>query len=160
MATNTSVVCRQGYGALRYYATLPASNDALVLLFLQAGHQDDDVLRDYDYVSQLLNGSGNKECTAPNYNRKTITSGATITPDNTNNRVDVMLPQQTWTALGAMTGTNAQQQLAALIVGYQANVSTGTDSTLQVMTKHYYPFVADGSDRIVPFPSGFYRAAG
>jgi hypothetical protein len=160
MATNTTVVCRQGLGAVRYYATLPGTNDALVLLFLRSGHQDDDVLRDYDYVSQLLNGSGNVECSAANYVRKQITSAATITPDNSNNRVDVMLPTQTWTSLGAMTGTNAQQQQAALLVCYQANVSTGTDSTLQVLTKHYYPFIADGSDRIVPFPAGFYRAAG
>jgi len=160
LATNTSVVCRQGLGAARYYSTLPAANDALVMVFLRSGHQDDDTLRDYDYLSQLLNGSGNKECSAANYVRKQITSGASITPDNTNNRVDVGLPTTTWTSLGAMTGTNAQQEQAALLVCYQANVSTGTDSTLQVLTKHYYPFVADGSDRIVPFPSGFYRAAG
>lgn len=160
MATNTTVVCRQGLGATRYYSTLPGTNDALVLLFLQAGHQDDDILRDYDFVSQLLANAANKECTAANYVRKQITSAATITPDNTNNRVDVMLPTQTWTSLGAMTGTNSQQQMAALVVAYQANVSTGSDSTLQILTKHYYPFVADGSDRIVPFPAGFYRAAG
>lgn len=160
MATNTSVVCRQGYGAARYYATLPGANDALVLMFLQTGHQDDDVLRDYDTVSQLLNNATNKECTAPNYVRKTITSGATITPDNTNNRVDVTLPSTTWTSLGAMSGTNSKQEQAALLVCYQPDVSSGTNSTLLVLTKHYYPFVADGSDRIVPFPSGFYRAAG
>jgi hypothetical protein len=160
MATNTTVVCRQGLGAARYYATLPGTNDALVMLFLQAGHQDDDVLRDYDFVSQLLANAANKECTAANYTRKQITSGATITADNSNNRVDVHLPTQTWTSLGAMTGTNAQQEVAALLVCYQANVSTGSDSTLAPLTKHYYPFIADGSDRIVPFPAGFYRAAG
>jgi hypothetical protein len=160
MATNTSVVCRQGYGAARYYASLPGTNDALTFMFLQAGHEDDDILRDYDYLSQVLTVAQNKECTATNYVRKTITSGATVTLDNTNNRVDVGLPSVTWAALGAMTGTNAQQQVAALLVCYQANVSSGTDATLQVLTKHYYPFVADGSDRIVPFPSGFYRAAG
>lgn len=160
MATNTSVACRQAYGAARYYVTLPNPNDALVLLFLQAGHQDDDVLRDYDYVSQVLGNAANKECTAPNYVRKTITSGATITFDNTNNRVDVQLPSTTWTALGAMTGTNAQQDVEALLVGYQADTTTGSDSTLLLLGKAYYPFIADGSDRIVPFPSGFYRAAG
>jgi hypothetical protein len=160
VATNTTVVCRQGLGAARYYAGLPGTNDALVLMFLQAGHQDDDVLRDYDYVAQLLGNAANKECTALNYVRKTITSGATITPENVNNRIDVFLPTLTWSALGAMTGSNSQQEIAALLVCYQANVSSGTDSTLQVLTKHYYPFVADGSDRIVPFPAGFYRAAG
>lgn len=160
MATNTSVVCRQGLGAARYYASLPAANDALVLIFLQAGHQDDDILRDYDFVSQVLGNAANKECNALNYVRKTITSGSTLTPDNTNNRYDVTLPTTTWTALGAMSGTNSQQQIAALLVCYQANTSAGTDATLQVLSKHYYPFVADGSDRIVPFPAGFYRAAG
>lgn len=160
MATTGSVVCRQGYGATRYYATLPGSSDAIVLIFLQAsGLQDDDVLRDYDTVAQVLAG-GNKECNAANYVRKQITSGATITLDNTNNRVDVGLPTTTWTALGAMTGANSQQNIAKLLVCYQPNTSTGTDSTLLVLSAHYYPFIADGSDRIVPFPNGYYRAAG
>lgn len=159
MATNGSVVCRQGLGTVRYYATLPQTNDAIVLVILQAGHQDDDILRDYDYLSQVLANTANKECTAANYVRKPITSGATITPDNANNRVDVALPTQTWTQLGAMSGSNSQQQIAAILVCYQANTSTGTDSTLQVLSKHYYPFVADGSDRQVTIPN-FYRAAG
>lgn len=159
MATNGSVVCRQGYGAGRYYAGLPNTSDAIVLVILQGGHQDDDILRDYDYLSQVLANTANKECTAANYVRKQITSGATITPDNANNRVDVGLPTQTWTALGSMTGANSQQQIAAILVCYQANTSTGTDATLQVLTKHYYPFVADGSDRQVTI-TNFYRAAG
>lgn len=159
MATNTTVVCRQGLGTTRYYASLPGTNDAIVLILLQDGHQDDDILRDYDYVSQVLANAANKECTAANYVRKSITSGATISPDNTNNRVDVALPTQTWSSLGVISGTNAQQQIRAVLVCYQANVSSGTDSTLQVLSKHYYPFVADGSDRQVTIPN-FYRAAG
>lgn len=159
MATNGSVVCRQGYGAGRFYAGLPNTNDAIVLVILQAGHQDDDILRDYDYLSQLLANASNHECTAPNYVRKQITSGATINFDNTNNRVDVGLPTQTWTTLGAMTGSNSQQQIAGVLVCYQADTTTGTDATLQVLTKHYYPFVADGSDRQVTI-TNFYRAAG
>lgn len=160
MATTGSVVCASGYGAVRYYSTLPAANDALVLIFLQAtGQQDDDTLRDYTTIAQVLAG-GNKECTATNYVRKTITSGATVTPDNTNNRVDVTLPSTTWSALGSMTGTNAQQAVNALLVAYQPDTTSGSDSTLLLLTKHYYPFVCDGSDRIVPFPNGFYRAAG
>jgi hypothetical protein len=159
MATNTSVVCRQGLGTTRYYAGLPGTNDAIVLVMLQSGHQDDDVLRDYDYVAQVLGNSANKECTAANYARKQITSGATVTFDNVNNRVDVGLPTQTWVSLGAMTGTNSRQEIAAILVCYQANVSSGTDSTLQVLSKHYYPFLADGSNRQVTI-SAFYRAAG
>lgn len=161
MATTGNVVCREGYGAARYYATLPAASDAIQLIILQAGHQDDDLLRDYSTVAALLAGSStNKRCTAPNYVDKQITSGTTVTPDNTNNRVDVDLPDTTWTALGAMTGTNSKQDQAAVLICYQPNTSTGSDSTLLILSKHYYPFVADGSDRIVPFPNGFYRAAG
>lgn len=160
MATNGNFVCRSGLGQARYYASLPGASDALILLFLQpVSQQDDDVLRDYDTVAAVL-GGGNKECTAPGYVRKSITSGTTSTPDNTNNRVDVDVPDTTWTALGAMTGTNSKQDQAAVLICYQPNTSTGSDSTLLVLSKHYYPFVADGSDRIVPFPNGFYRAAG
>lgn len=160
MATTGNVVCRSGLGQARYYASLPATNDALVVIILQpVGQQDDDVLRDYDTVSQVLNG-GNTECTAVNYARQTITSGATAVPDNTNNRVDVDLPNVTFPALGSMTGTKAGQPQSAVLICYQANTTTGTDSTLLVLSKHLYQFMADGSDRIVPFPNGFYRAAG
>lgn len=160
MATDGNIVCSGGLGQARYYSTLPGTSDALILIFLRpTSQQDDDVLRDYTSVASLLSG-GNLECTAANYVRKSITSGATITPDNTNNRVDVDLPDTTWTALGSMTGTNAKQDQSALLIAYQANTSTGTDATLVPLTKHNYPFVADGSDRQVPFPNGFYRAAG
>lgn len=159
MATTGTVVCRQGYGAARYYASLPGTNDALVFILLQSGHQDDDVLRDYDFVSQLLAGSGNLECTALNYARKSITSGSAITLDNTNNRVDVGLPTQTYTQLGAISGSNSQQQIRAVLVCYQANTLSGTDSTLQVLSKHYFPFVADGTTRQITI-ADFYRAAG
>lgn len=159
MATTGSVVCRQGLGTVRYYAGLLAANDAIVLIMLQAGHEDDSTLRDHDTVSQVLAVTANKEPTTANYTRKTIASGATVTADDVNNRIDVALPTQTWASLGAMTGTNSQQQIAAVLVCYQPNTTTGTDSTLLVLSKHYYPFVADGSDRQVTIPD-FYRAAG
>ena len=160
MATTASVVCRSGYGAARYYAGLPAANDALILRFWQpVNQQDDDVFRDHETIAALIS-AGNTQCTAPGYIAKQITSGVNLSIDNTNNRVDVYPPNTTWTALGAMSGANSRQEISALTISYQPSVSSGTTSTELLLTKHYFPFIADGSDRTVPFPSGFYRAAG
>lgn len=157
MAITGNVVCRSGYGAVRYYTSLPATNDALVIVLLKlAGLQDDDVIRDHATLAPLLAAS-NDECDATGYVRKTVTSGTTITPDDTNNLVDCDLPDQTWTALGTF-GT--PQSIGAFLVCYDPDTTTGDDSQLLVLTKHYYTKILDGSNMLLPLPNGFFRSAG
>lgn len=162
MATNGSFICMAGLGRHRYYVSLPAANDALVLAFLQpTGQQDDDALRDnLTFAALFATSTGNKECTAPGYARQLITSGTSETPDYVNNRVDSTVPTRLFPGLGAMTGTNAKQDQAALLLGYQPDTTSGSDATIQLIGKAYYPFVADGTDRQVTFPSNLLRAAG
>lgn len=161
MALNGSFICVEGLGAARYYATLPGAADALVLRILQeSGQQDDSLLFGHQTMAALLLGStGNKECTATGYAPKQITSGATITRDLTNRRVDVDLPDQTWFSLGAMTGPNSGQRQSAVLVSYQPNTSGGTTASEIPLAKLYFPFMADGSDRTVPFPNDLFRHA-
>lgn len=135
-------------GKVKYYAELPAANDALILIPLEAsGLEADSTLRDYDDVAALLAGTTNEQTTA---GRKTITS-VTNTVDDTNDRFDSDFADQTWTAL---TG-NA---IGALLVAYDPDTTTGTDSTLIPLTKHDWSITPDGSD-VTATVANFYRAS-
>lgn len=105
---------------------------------------------DYDDVAALLVPAGNTESVATNYARKTGLTG-TITVDDTNDRVDVDFPDQTWTALGPGTA------ITKLVTAYE---NAAADATRIPMTHHDFTPTPDGSDLTVQFnASGFYRAA-
>lgn len=126
-------------GRLAYYASLPAANDALILILLEtSGIESDALLRDYDDVAALLAASTNEQTTG---GRKTVTS-VTVTVDDTNDRVNLDFADQTWTAL---TG-NA---ISALLIAYDPDTTGGTDSTLVPLTKHDLAVTPDGTDLIV-----------
>jgi len=137
-------------GKVKYYAELPATNDALIVVLLEAtGLEADATLKDYDDLAALLAGSSNEQTTM---GRKTITS-ATITVDDTNERVDIDIADQTWTAA---TG-NA---VGALLICYDPDTTTGTDSTLVPLTKHDFTITPDGSDVTAQInAAGFFRAS-
>jgi len=137
-------------GKVKYYAELPATNDALIVVLLEAtGLEADATLKDYDDLAALLAGSSNEQTTM---GRKTITS-ATITVDDTNERVDIDIADQTWTAA---TG-NA---VGALLICYDPDTTTGTDSTLVPLTKHDFSITPDGSDVTAQInAAGFFRAS-
>ena len=66
----------------------------------------DDAMRDTDHLTALL-ATAADEATDASYARKTGLTG-TITVDDTNNRVDVDMADQTWTALaGTSVSANA-----------------------------------------------------
>lgn len=150
------IVMNQGLGAARYYAGLPGASDGLVLVLLKsAGIEADETLRDYASLSALLAGTSD-ECTAPNYVRKQITSGTTVTYTAASNRVDCFFPDQTITTLGSI-GT--AQQVQKLLVCYWPTVGTGGDAAILPLTMHDYPHICDGTDFLLSLPSGFYRDA-
>lgn len=123
-------------GKLAYYAGLPAANDALIIIPLEAtGLEADATLKDYDDVAALIAGTTNEQTTM---GRKTVTS-VTVTIDDVNDRVDIDIADQVWTAA---TG-NA---LGALLIAYDPDTTTGTDSTLVPQTKHDFAVTPDGSD--------------
>lgn len=151
------VTCRGGLGAAGYYAGLPGATDGLVLVLLQLTNLEADAtLRDYASLSTLLAGTSN-ECTAPNYTRKQITSGTSVTYDAGTNRVDCFFPAQTWTSLGSAV---TLQQVQKLVVCYWPIVGTGGDAAIIPLTAHDYFHVCDGTDFQASMPNGFYRDAG
>lgn len=142
-------------GKLAYYATLPAANDAIIVLLLKSsGLEADGTLVDYDDVSALL-AAANDEADFTNYVRKTAAS-VTVTVDDTNNRVDVDMADITWTAAGG--GTN--NTIGALLTSYDPDTTSGTDTTLVPATKHDFSVTTDGSDLTAQVATaGFYRAS-
>lgn len=113
------------------------------------GIEADATMKDYDDLASLLAGSSNEQTTM---GRKTITS-VTVTVDDTNDRVDIDFADQVWT--GA-TG-NA---ISKLLVCYDPDTTTGTDSTLVPLTAHDFVVTPDGSDVTAQVAAaGFFRAS-
>lgn len=103
-----------------------------------------------DLAAVLANGT--TEADATNYARKTGLTG-TITVDNTNDRVDVDIPDQTWTALGGATNNS----LVGLIVYYQESAA---DSGRVPLTHHDFLITTDSSDVTAQVnAAGFFRAS-
>lgn len=102
-------------------------------------------------VAALLAAS-NTEADFTNYARKTGLTG-TITVDNTNDRVDVDIDDQTWTSAGGASNNT----LTKLIVAYQESAA---DSGRIPLTHHDFALTTDGSDITAQVnASGFFRAA-
>lgn len=140
-------------GKAAYYATLPATNDALVLVLLKTAAADATV-RDFDTLAAIL-GGGSTEADFTNYARKSLTS-PTVTVDDANDRVDVDIADQTWTSAGGATNNT----LAKLIVCYDADTTSGTDANIIPLTAHDFVVTTDGTDLIAQIAaSGFYRAS-
>lgn len=123
------------------------SGSALLILLLIAADTD-AAMKDTDTVTALLATSAN-EATDGSYARKTGITG-TITVDDTNDRVDVDIPDQTWTALAGSAITDA-------VVAYE---NAAADGTRIPCTLHDFAVTPDGSDVTLQVnASGFFRAS-
>lgn len=139
-------------GTIVTKAGLPAANDALLLIPVEAsGVEADATIVDYDDLQALFAGSSNEQTTM---GRKTISASITITVDDTNNRTDIDIPDQIWT--GA-TG-NA---ISDLILAYDNDTTGGNDSNIVPMSIHDFSSTPDGSDlQATIATAGILRASG
>ena len=69
-----------------------------IVMLLKAAEAD-ATLKDRDELNAMLAEAGTTEADFTNYARKTGLTG-TITVDDTNDRVDIDIPDQTWTSAG------------------------------------------------------------
>jgi hypothetical protein len=123
-------------GRIAYYASLPASADALIAIPIEASGVESDVtLVDYDTVSALLAASNNEQTTM---GRKTLT-GVTVTVDDTNNRVNLDCDDIVWSSA---TG-NA---ISDILLAYDPDTGTGTDADLIPLSWHDYAATPDGTN--------------
>lgn len=110
--------------------------------------ESDALLKTRTTLTNVL--AHNTEAGAVGYSRKTGLTG-TVTVDQTNNRVDVSIPNQTW------TGVAVGETWAKVIVYYEDAAADGTRIPL---TAHDFVVTTDGSDITVQFAAaGFYRAS-
>lgn len=133
----------------------PANSALIILVLATAGVESDATLKDKDDVSALVAGATN-EVTNSGYARKTLTDAdlTAFAPDDVNDRVDIDIPDQTWTAVAAGDGWND------VVVGYDSDTTGGTDSGIVPLTQHDFVVTPDGSDIIMQVnAAGFFRAA-
>lgn len=130
-----NLVFNRALGMVAYYASLPAANDALILVPLESsGLETDAVLRDKDDLAAVVAGTTNEQTTV---GRKTLAS-VTVTVDDTNDRVALDAADVSWTS---PTG-NA---VGAVVICYDPDTTTGTDADLVPLTKHDVSWTPDGN---------------
>jgi len=132
------------------------ANSAIVLVVLAtAGIETDAVLKDKDDLAAVVSGTTN-EVTNTGYARKVLTDADIVAfaPDDTNDRTDLDVPDQTWTGVSAGDGWND------IDFTYDSDTTAGTDANIVPMTQHDFVVVPDGSDIVAQINSaGFFRAA-
>jgi hypothetical protein len=131
------------------------TNSALIIVVLEAtGLEADGTLKNYDTLSALT-GGGSSEPEQAQYARKTLdnTGGITITVTDGSDKVEVDCPDQTWSAVVA------GDSWSKLLVCYDPDTTTGTDTTVIPLVGLDIDVVPDGNDIVwQPNASGFYRA--
>jgi hypothetical protein len=106
------------------------ANSALIMLVLEAGSVSGiNGLTDFDTVAAITAG-GYTEVNNANYARKTLTDAdlSAWTPDDTNNRVLLTLPIQSFLNIGAGDTWDI------VVVAYDSDTTGGTDANLVPIT--------------------------
>lgn len=138
-------------GKTGYFADLPGSDDALVIVPLKAdGLADDETLQDFDTLAEILASSTEETGLA----RIVLTAGVTRTVDDLSDWTNVDIDDDpVWTlAVG--------DPLGALVICYDPDTTLGVDDTrLMPLTKHDFIVEPNGTDLVVEVSaSGFYRS--
>lgn len=139
--------------AERVNANDPANSVLLVVPYNTSA--TDATLKDLDTVAAIEADGNTAEVPSVGGSRKSLdnTAGITITYDDTNDRVDVDIPDQTWTGVTGTAWTD-------LLVAYDSDSTGGADSAILPATFHDFPVTPDGSDvTAVIATAGFFRAS-
>lgn len=134
----------------------PTNSAFIIVVLATSGLESDAVLLDKDDLAAVVAGTTN-EVTNTNYARKTLTDSdlaALPAPDDTNDRYDIDIPDQTWTAVAAGDGWSK------LLICYDSDTTSGTDSSIIPLTAHDFVVTPDGSDITAQIATaGFFRAS-
>jgi hypothetical protein len=131
----------------------PAASELVIMLLAASGIESDSALEDSPTFVEIVDGTTN-EATNTGYAKKVLGDGSiTITYDTTNNRNDLDIADQTWTAM-AGDGTGA---LSDLVTGFDV-VGSQTHSDIVPISQHDFAITPDGSD-ITAQINVFYRAS-
>ncbi len=121
-----------------------------IVMLLKVNETEADLV-DRDDIAALL-AAANTEAVFTNYARK-VDIVETLTVDDTNNRTDVDIPDQTWTS----AGNGANDTLTKLVSAYE---NAAADATRICMSHHDFAVTTDGSDLTAQVAAaGLMRAA-
>jgi len=132
----------------------PANSAIVIAAFNTAAA--DSVIKDLDTLAAIEADGSTAEVTNSGYARKVLTDADLVAfaPDDTNDRVDLDIPDQTWTGVGAGTGWTD------LAFCYDSDTTGGTDANIVPCTWHDFAITPSGGDiTAVIGANGFYRAA-
>jgi len=131
-------------------------NAGLVVVVLSAtGIETDAVLKDKATLADILAGT-TTEVTNTGYARKILTDVDLVAfaPDLVNDRVDLDIPDQTW------TGVAVGDSWSDILVCYDPDTTTGTDANIIPLTMHDFVATPDGSNITAQINvAGFFRAS-
>lgn len=118
----------------------PTNSVFVIDVLATSGVEADATLLDKDDFAAVVSGTTN--FVTQSSIRKTVdqAGGITITYDDTNDRVDVDFPDQTWTAVAAGDGWND------ILFGYDSDSTAGTDANILPVSLHDFVVTPDGSD--------------
>jgi len=134
-------------GAVGYYHDplrgTSGANSRIVIVVLEAAQADDD-LNNYDDLGALLTNASNTEATSTGYARKQIAAAdLTWTVDDTGNDAQAIIDNdQVWTSVSQL----ASEVWVKLLVCYDADNTTGTDSDIIVLTHHDFSVTPNGGN--------------
>jgi hypothetical protein len=133
------------------------ANSAFVYVLLQdTGLDADDTLRDFDTLATLI--AANTEATFTSYARKIVTDSdlaALPSPDDTNNRFDLDMPDWVFATAGGASNNTIQK----LVVGYDADTTSGTDANIVPCLLLNVNIVTDGNQLTIAVnASGIWRS--
>lgn len=130
----------------------PGTAELYVIVFNTSA--TDATLRDLDTVAAVEADANTAEVTNSGYSRRVLTDADLVAfaPDDTNDRVDLDIPDQTWTSVAAGTSWTD------VCIAYGLNA--GADSAKVPMTFHDFVVTPGGSDIVMQVAAtGFFRAA-
>lgn len=131
------------------------TNAVLVIVAIDTAAAD-ATLKDLDTLSAVLADGDTAEVTNSGYSRIVLddTDVVAFAPDDTNNRVDLDIPDQTFSAIAA------GDSWTDLIICYDSDSTGGTDANIVPLTQHDFAVTPDGSDITAQIATaGFYRAS-
>jgi hypothetical protein len=142
---NSFVVFNTGRGRIgglvdRVNTNDPANSAIVLVVLKRSGLSEDETMKDFNTLADILAGTNN-EVTNSGYSRKILdnTSSVTAIVNDSTNSVLYDFPDQSWTTVGAAGGA-----WGALLVCYDSDTTSGTDSTIIPLTKHNFEITPDG----------------
>lgn len=151
----TDLVTNQAAGrAVQWFQNVEDNSPvaAVIRLFIFTAGADNDY-RDADTISALIATAANEVTNTGYTNRTQDDTDLVITIDDTNDRVDVDMSDETWTAVAA---GDAWQRF---VLGYDDD-GTDTDTNTIPISSHDITVTPDGSDITVQIAAaGIFRAA-